>query len=213
MKQQRGISLIVVLIGLIIISFAAVALLRSTDTATLVAGNLTLKKAALASGDAGTEVAAKWLADNATGAILFSDGTADGYYATTRDACDLTGSRTPNQPDDDVDWAGSGLHANCNMAGFKPAAAPAGQESGYTVRYIINRMCNAEGDPTSPLSFANTAMICSGADTAAGGDSTQGGLNYGDPKFSGAAKTYYRITTQVSGPRDTVRYVQAFVVM
>ena len=35
--RQQGISLIVVLIGLVIITFAAIALLRSTDTSTLVA--------------------------------------------------------------------------------------------------------------------------------------------------------------------------------
>lgn len=213
MKQQRGISLIVVLIGLVIIGFAAVALLRSTDTATLVAGNLTFKKAALASGDAGTEVALKWLSDNAAAVALFSDSTSKGYYATSRDACDLTGSRTPDQSNDDVDWKGAGLHPNCNMKGFQPATTPAGLEAGYTVKYIINRMCNAEGDPTSALSAAGTAMICSGADTNAGGASTQVGPTYARRPFSGAAQTYYRITTQVTGPRDTVRYVQAFVVM
>ncbi len=50
MKRQRGMALIIVLIALVIISFAATALLRSTDTATLITGNLAFKKAALASG-------------------------------------------------------------------------------------------------------------------------------------------------------------------
>jgi Tfp pilus assembly protein PilX len=211
MKQQRGISLIVVLIGLVIISFAAVALLRSTDTSTLVAGNLSFKKAALASGDAGTEAAIKWLSDNAAGNTLFSDGGAKGYYATSRDACDLTGSRTPNVADDDVDWKSAGAKPNCNMVGVK--TTPAGVEAGYTVRYVINRMCNAEGDPTSALSASGTAMICSGADAAGGGASTQVGPTYARRPFSGSAQAYYRITTQVTGPRDTVRYVQAFVAM
>ena len=60
-------SLIVVLIALLIIGFAAVALLRSSDTSTLVTGNLAFQKSALAAGDAGTEAAITWLSANAAG--------------------------------------------------------------------------------------------------------------------------------------------------
>jgi type IV pilus assembly protein PilX len=212
MKNQRGISLIVVLIGLVIISFAAVALLRSTDTATLIAGNLGFKKAALASGDASTETAIIWLNANIAGTGLQSDVSASGYYATSRDACDITGSRTPDDSSDDVDWTSSGLKPNCNIASF--AAAPAaGVATGYSVRYVINRMCNAEGDPASALSNAGGAMICSGADANNGGASTQVGPSYSRRPFSGSSQTYYRITTRITGPRGTVRYVQAFVVI
>ncbi len=212
MKNQRGISLIVVLIGLVIISFAAVALLRSTDTATLIAGNLGFKKAALASGDAGTETAITWLNANTAGTTLHADVGASGYYATSRDACDLTGSRTPDDASDDVDWTSAGLQPNCNMRGF--AAAPAtGLAPGYTVRYIINRMCNAQGDPASALAAGGGAMICSGADANSGGSSTQVGPTYSRRPFSGSSQTYYRITTRITGPRGTIRYVQAFVVI
>lgn len=210
MKRQQGISLIVVLIGLIIISFAAIALLRSTDTATLIAGNLAFKKAALASGDASTEAAITWLQNNA-GATLQSDAVAKGYYATSRDACDLTGSRTPNDNTDDVDWTGSGLGTNCNVAGL--ATTPVGVGAGYAVSYVINRMCNAEGDPNSALSASGGAMICSRADVASTGSSTQVGPSYSRRPFSGTSQIYYRITTRVTGPRNTVRYVQAFVVL
>ncbi len=212
MKNQRGISLIVVLIGLVIISFAAVALLRSTDTATLIAGNLGFKKAALASGDAGTETAITWLNANTAGTGLHADVAASGYYATSRDACDLTGSRTPDDSTDDVDWTSAGAKPNCNMVAF--AAAPAsGVAPGYSVRYIINRMCNAPGDPASALSASGGAMICSGADANSGGASTQVGPTYSRRPFSGSSQTYYRITTRITGPRGTIRYVQAFVVI
>ena len=65
--KQRGISLIVVLVALLIIGFAAVALLRSSDTGTLVVGNLAFKKTALGASDAGTETALAWLVANAAG--------------------------------------------------------------------------------------------------------------------------------------------------
>jgi Tfp pilus assembly protein PilX len=215
MRQQRGISLIVVLIGLVIISFAAVALLRSTDTATLIAGNLGFKKAALASGDAGTEVAITFLNNSAAGTTLHQDIAASGYYSTSRDACDLTGSRTPNATNDDVDWSGlNNPQPACNETSFS-AGTPAGATAGYTVSYVINRMCNAAGNPGSVLAADGvTPMVCSSADAAAGGSgSTQVGPDYSGYAFSGSSKTYYRITTRITGPRNTVRYTQAFVVL
>lgn len=214
MKTQRGISLIVVLIGLVIISFAAVALLRSTDTATLIAGNLGFKKAALASGDAGTEAAITFLNGNSAGATLFQDIVASGYYSSSRDGCDLTGSRTPNDATDDVDWAGGNPQPSCNVSAFTPAA-PAGVAAGYTVSYIVNRMCNAAGNPSSVLAADGvTAMVCSSADASGSGSgSTKVGPDYSGFAFTGSAKTYYRITTRIAGPRNTVRFTQAFVVL
>lgn len=213
MKRQRGISLIVVLIGLVIISFAAISLLRSTDTATLVAGNLAFKKAALASGDAGTESAIAWLVANSTGSALFTDDTTRGYYATSADACDLTGTRTPNDASDDVDWDGAGAAASCNMTAITPNPAPAGLAPGYTVRYVVNRMCNVPGSPTAALAPSGGAMICSRADADNNGSSTMVGPTYSRRPFTTASQTYYRITTRITGPRNTVRYVQAFVVI
>jgi type IV pilus assembly protein PilX len=214
MKQQRGISLIVVLIGLVIISFAAVALLRSTDTATLIAGNLGFKKAALASGDAGTEVAITFLNANSSGTTLYQDIAASGYYSSSRDGCDLTGSKTPNNTDDDVDWAGGNPQPSCNISAYTPTA-PAGVATGYTVSYIVNRMCNAAGNPGAVLAADGvTAMVCSSADGGSSGSgSTQVGPDYAGYAFTGSTKTYYRITTRIAGPRDTVRYTQAFVVL
>lgn len=214
MNKQRGISLIVVLIGLVIISFAAVALLRSTDTATLIAGNLGFKKAALASGDAGNEVAIAYLNANAAGTTLHQDVAASGYYSSSRDGCDLTGTRTPNDPDDDVDWVGGAPQPSCNVSAFTPAA-PAGVAAGYTVSYVVNRMCNAAGNPGSVLAADGvTAMVCSSSDGSSSGDgSTQVGPDYSGFAFTGSSKTYYRITTRIAGPRNTVRFIQAFVVL
>jgi type IV pilus assembly protein PilX len=214
MKQQRGISLIVVLIGLVIISFAAVALLRSSDTATLIAGNLGFKKAALASGDAGTEAAIAWLNANSAGITLQQDREANGYYATTTDACDLTGSRTPGATDDNVDWTGASPEVNCNVSALRPNPQPAGVAADYEVSFIINRMCNAEGNSNSATAADGvTPMICSRADADSSGASSQVGPTYSRRPFSGSTQTYYRITTRIIGPRGTVRYTQAFVVL
>ena len=210
--KQRGISLIVVLVALLIIGFAAVALLRSSDTGTLVAGNLAFKKTALGASDAGTETALAWLVANAAGVTLYSDVAANGYYATTADACDLTGSRTAGDAADDVNWTGVDPGAACNMNAR--TVAPAGVPAGYTVRYVVNRVCNAAGDPNAVFAADGvTPMVCSTVGAGASEGSTRGGPSYGNTPLTGLSQTYYRITTRIDGPRNTVRYVQVLVVI
>jgi type IV pilus assembly protein PilX len=208
---QRGVSLIVVLISLLIMSFAAIALLRSTDTATLIAGNLTFKKTALASGDAGTEAAIAWLSANLAGNTLHADLVANGYYSRSAETCDLTGQTTPNDANDDVNWAGGVANPNCPMVAI--TVAPAGVAPGYTVAYVINRICNAPGNPGSVVATDGvTPMICSRQTNADSSNSTRAGGSYGSLPLSGQPQTYYRVTTRVTGPRNTVRYVQSFLV-
>ena len=212
--KQRGFSLMVVLVALLIIGFAAVALLRSSDTGTLVAGNLAFKKTALAAGDAGSEEALTWLvATAAAGIALNSDDTDNGYYASTFDACDLTGSRTAGHANDDVNWDGSNPgNDECNMAAT--TVAPPGVPPDYTVRFVINRYCNAAGDPNSVFAEdGTTPMVCSTAGAGASEGSTRGGPSYGSTPLSGTSQTYYRVTTRIEGPRNTVRYAQTVVVL
>ena len=93
------------------------------------------------------------------------------------------------------------------------AAAPAGLAAGYSVSYVINRMCNAPGDPNALLAADGvTPMVCSRVQGGATSGSTRTGGYYGNLPLSGTAQTYYRITTRVLGPRNTVRFVQAYVV-
>lgn len=209
---ERGISLLVVLVALVIIGFAAIALLRSSDTGTLIIGNLGFQKTALAAGDAGTEAAIQWLMDNSGGAALFDDIAAAGYYSTTADNCDLTGAGTPANPVDDVQWVGGDPGNACNMVAT--AVAPPGMAAGYTVRYVINRVCNAAGDPDSITAADGvTPMACSSQTGTGGEGSTRRGASYGNTPLVAGAQTYYRITTRVDGPRSTVRYAQALVVI
>jgi type II secretory pathway pseudopilin PulG len=212
MNRQRGMSLIIVLIALVIISFAATALLRSTDTATLITGNLAFKKAALASGDAAAEQALAWINANGAGTTLQTDQPASGYYATSSDSCDLTGTRTPDDSTDNVNWSSTAPAANCAMVALQ--VTPAGVASGYTTAYVINRMCNAAGDPLSLLAADGfTPMTCSRISGGSTTGSTRTGAYYGNMALSGASQVYFRITARISGPRFTVRYLQTFIAM
>ena len=211
---QGGMSLFITLIALVLLTFAGLALLRSVDTGTLISGNLGFQETALSSGDAGTEAAIIWLTANAAGAALFADSKPAGYYATSADNCDLTGS-TFSGASNDINWTGTDPGAACAMDARILPAGTAGVPPGYTVAYVVNRICNAPGDPNLAVaSDGSTAMVCAKYVKPSGnGSSTRVGPAYGSGPLTGTPQYYYRITTRISGPRNTVRFIQAFIVL
>ncbi len=202
------------MISLVLMAFAGIALLRSVDTGTLIAGNLGFQETALASADAGTEAAIAWLQTNFIGTTLHGDVSASGYYATSSDNCDLTGNKIANSTND-VNWTGADPGVDCNMnARILPSTTP-GVAPGFTVAYVINRICNAPGDPNAAFAAdGTTSMVCARYKSGVtNGSSTRIGASYGSGPLDGGVQHYYRVTTRVSGPRNTVRFVQAFVVL
>lgn len=198
-KSQRGVALFISLIVLVAMTMAAIALVRSVDTATMVAGNLAFRQGATTSGHAGIEAARTWLMANGT--LLVNNSTSNGYYATSQDSLDLTGNKTPGDDTDDVGWGGGG--------GMSQALCLAEDNAGNTVCYIIHRLCNVAG----PLN----SSTCSTRETTLGGAS-QGAarqmLTYQEGKWPQAAtQAYYRVTVRIAGPRNNISFVQAFLVI
>src|SRR4051812_10143783 len=60
-KKQGGVVLFIALVVLVAMSLAGIAMVRSVDTGSLVAGNMAFKQGATLAGDAGTELAISWL--------------------------------------------------------------------------------------------------------------------------------------------------------
>jgi Tfp pilus assembly protein PilX len=193
---QQGIILPVTLIILVAMTLAGIAMLRSADTTSVIAGNLAFKQSATASGDAGVEAAITWLVANK--ANLDQDIGASGYYATRQDALDLTGNKREPKvtTDDDLNWESA---ANVR----KLAKDAAGNE----VAYVIHRMC----DSTGPVNGAT----CSTEQTYKEGNGQGASRQMGSYQEGGwevvATRAFYRITARVSGPRNTTSYVQAVV--
>ena len=199
--RQSGVVLLVALIALVAITLAGLALRRSVDTGIVIAGNLAFKQVTTQAGDAGTEAAITWLQNNAGN--LNADSPGNGYYATWMENCDLTGNMTV-AVEDAVKWSAADP-AGCGMTavGVQANRLPAG----YEARYVINRGCSAAlpaNDPTNSCSAFQSS--------SAGGGSTKGGPSYGQLGLGGSAQQYYRITTRVTGPRNTIAFVQATVV-
>jgi len=196
-KRQRGVALIIALIVLVGLSLAGVALVRSVDTSSLIAGNLAFRQSATTAGDAGVEAARTWLLAN-TGALT-ADVPASAYYATSQDALDLTGNRTPDNAADNVVWSGNNMTATCL----------AQDVAGNTACYIIHRLCNGAG----PID----AATCSTKQTAKGGSSLGAGrpmTTYQERAWTMVATmAYYRVTVRIAGPRNNVSFVQVFLVI
>lgn len=190
MRAQRGVVLFIALIILVAMSLAGIALMRGVDTGTIIAGNLAFRQNTTFVGDLGVEAARAWLKSTAT-ATLNSNQTVGGvsaYYADWLTNTDVLGS---------FDWNANSV--SVTMAPFTPPA-------GYTVRYVIHRLCETAGDPTDP----GVAATCMKSTSAVGGTSTssKGAAGYGGYALSAPIAAMYRITVQVTGPRNARSYVQ-----
>lgn len=191
-KAQQGLVLFIALIVLVAMSLAGIALLRSVDTGTLVAGNLAFRQSAMHTGDMGVEAARTYLLGVTPAANLHNDNSGAGYYAQWAEDLDLLGNKTVTTSDD-FNW-GTAI----NVASPTPP-------TGYTVSYVIHRLCQQTGNPADVTCVKQTGT----ASTTGGG--TKGAAAFGQMAISVPTNALYRITVRVLGPRNSTSYIQAVV--
>lgn len=209
--RQRGLSMAVVLVSLIVMGLAAVSLTRMIDTGTLIIGNIAFKQSTTASTDRGMELANAYLNQTMQNspANLFADRPQEGYYASVRPQLDATWSGNGNNrvlPGwNDVNCTG----AAGNVAECLWTTGDANmQNDGSQVRYLIIRLCNAAGDHTQWA----TRCVRPLADMA-GYERPSGALDYANVWNSpGAAPApVFRIIVRATGPKNTVSYTDTYV--
>jgi type IV pilus assembly protein PilX len=192
--RERGVVLFIALIVLLALMLASVALVRSVDSASLIAGNLAFKQASVQAADFGIEAAAAALPDIITAGVN-TDVTPTGgppayWYYGTRRATDANGvpMATPEGP---------GTPATINWASVPVAAAVAGN----TVRIVIDRLCS---NPTPSVEDIEIYCFYDGA-------ADDGSRDINKPAIKSVPTVYYRVTAQVTGPRNTLSMVQAIL--
>ena len=195
-SRQRGIVLFVALIALVTMMLAAVALMRSVDTATVIAGNMAFKQSASNSASRGAESAVAWLTTAAAATLDVNNSTnaALGYYATNDGLGDLTAPgiwvNNSSAPATGVGIDASGMDSN----------------TGNTTRYVIERMCNSTGTPSD----TSCLLGAPAANTSSSG--VKNVSNSGCPScIPTNPSPMYRITIRVTGPQNTVSYNQVFI--
>lgn len=211
--HQRGMSMLIALIALVAMSLTAVALVRSVDTGTLIIGNFAFKQDATEASATGAQAAMQWLSANKN--ALNADDPDHGYYASSIDTLDPTGSNTSAaKPLDLVDWAGdgdcatskSGTFSTCTRQAFpKAVVALAAPVNGNTTQWIITRLCKNVGEPGS----MNPCLTPNSVSHALASD--RGELTSGGRIASSTQTPYYRIMVRSAGPRNTVSFTETIV--
>lgn len=202
-EAQRGAVLLLTLIVLVVLLLGGVALVRSFDTTLLTAGNIAFKRDLVNQGE---RVVPLLLGPN--GIFVSTTGPLDS--ATERGASSKANNYSaavlPTNPQ------GIPL-ALLNDAAFNGVANPANDITGdgdVKVRYVIDRMCNAEGqadllgEANCILAFNNDSDAVSASDQNNAENSSQtSGLSGARP-----IQAMYRISVRINGPRGTQAFLQ-----
>jgi len=146
--RQRGVVLFVTLIVLVALAMAALALLRSTDVAGLVAGNLSFKRSALNATDLGVRAATAYVVG------LGNDTTtpAGGCYSA-------------NQLDADAAGLPLVLGDATAFALAHPACQTTAAATGDRIYFFTERLCPLAGVPAYDSQCASGHLLQSGRDT------------------------------------------------
>jgi len=186
--RERGVVLFIALIALVALTLAGIAIVRSVDTGNVVSGNMAFRQAALQRSDLGVQAAFIAL----PGILAASkDANIANQYFALRQTVDSNGIPTT------VNWANVVCHDDANLV-----VTCSGD---YQVKYIIERMCDQQTNGSTTVT--NVQSYCF-ADVSTSKGGTKG--SFGDI-FTSADAVYYRVTVQVSGPRNTQAYVQALI--
>lgn len=192
LKRQQGLVLFIALIALVAMSLAAAALIRSVDSGVLVAGNLAFKQSAIMSAETGIARAYRFINESGEATLLAS---SSGYLANF-DGIFLESSAS--------------LNAAATWVNAISVTQDINDHSGNETRLILQRMCRNVGAVSQEnclVGTGNSAANSMGGKSEGGG---AGGGGFGGQK-GGADAVVYRATVRVTGPKNTVSYLQAFI--
>jgi type IV pilus assembly protein PilX len=192
-RRERGATLFVALIVLVAMSLAGIALMRSVDTNVLIAGNLAFRQGATAGGDWGVEDARAWITAHAADLGKDLPPGASFYYANWQESLDLIGN---NPAVDDFKWDPPDTGKEPADLGFDSA--------GNRVQYVIHRLCDTAGAPNDVQCVKSSIS----APTSTPDQTKRIGPGPDGPITQGTA-VFYRVTVRITGPRNTVSFVQA----
>ena len=204
-SNQRGVVLFISLIVMVVMSLAAIALMRSVDTTTQVIGNLAFRQSSILPANFAIEDAA---------AGLFGDSSISGVprisdAARTADDSTQNYYATHDSSKDDAYGVPQPLQTTANMAA---ANLKRKQKDGAdnTVTYVIERMCNPKAPAADIPADNSTArswceIVPPKAPPGKTSDQKAAGLDFN--------LVYYRVTVRVDGPpgTNTVSFAQAML--
>lgn len=191
-RRQDGVVLFMALLVMVVLMLAGIALIRSTDTATVVSGNLALEQAAMSAADRSIEYSVHVLFDTPAIPDRTTDFLEQNYYSWVRRNADNSIPEIPKVLQEP--FSASAFAA----AGLSDSMIPV-DDAGNKSYYVIERMCWTAGPPAKVN--CNLSSAAFGADP--GTQHYTGLIRPGD--------AYYRVTIRTEGPRATASYAQAIL--
>jgi type IV pilus assembly protein PilX len=181
-RGQRGVTLLMAIIALVVMTIGAVALVRSTNTSLRLSGNLAFKRDLVNQAERGVALA---LADLRAGALStagsrIADAGTRNYSATVL----ASTQGIPNVLLNDTAFAAAFTRADTT-------------DAGVTVRYVIDRQCSPG---TGAFSVANCTSVAKSATLKAG--------EPGAPPLGNIESPVYRISVRATGPRGAQTFMQ-----
>lgn len=184
-NNQKGVVLFVAMIALVVLMIAAVALIRSTDTAQMIAGNLAIKRDMTHESETAVAAAlAQFSGTLASETTRWANVAGANYYASA------LASNKEGIP-------------NVLMLAPTTSETVAYSKTGVTYSYVIDRMCPTSGNPAvvvgceSPSAKADAGISDINAAANAGA---------GLPKRNAGA--VYRISVRLTDPRQNQSFFQ-----
>ncbi len=202
--RQSGAVLVITLIVLVAMTIAVISLMRSVDTTNIIAGNLAFRQSATHSADAGIEDAINNLLPflvNSAQLTALNCPAGFGYKSFYEPNLDPPTARSWEAFWNSLGSCPHTMQKDAN--GNTVDAANNIVALGSTIQYIVEAMCDQNGQ------IGSCAHPPPGAIASCAG-SNKGSSNQGCPD---GGRNYYRITSRVQGPRNTVSYVQTIVAM
>ena len=208
-SRQRGVVLLFSLIALTVLLLAAVALMRSFTTSQFMAGNIAFKRDLQNQGERAVD---RVLNSFRSGGTLASsttraaDSAANNYSATT---LPVNAQGIPNAL----------VAANFTTTWTAPVIDSTNDSTlanqGVSVRYLVDRMCNAAGDE---LTLGSTNCLLADNPMPSGGSasnllSPDGKPLCGTCKSAAPQGVVYRLSIRVDGPRNTQAFFQSTFTM
>jgi type IV pilus assembly protein PilX len=201
--NERGMSLMVVMVALVIMSIGAIGLIRMVDTSALVAGNMAFKQSTTSTADGAAERGISWIQNAAD---LTVDNANQGYYASSLTELDVTGKSSVvtralvDWSSDDCAYAASGTFSSCKKA------SPEIISGDYRTRYVIARMCKTAGSIDASGNSCVKPIQLSSVDPG------KGAQDYTTPGVAiKSSLPYYRLIVRSVGPRNTVSLTETYV--
>jgi type IV pilus assembly protein PilX len=183
--RERGVVLIFTLIVLLILTIGAVGLMKSMNSSLFSAGNLAFRRDLVNQGE---QAVSNVLNLFKTGGALASSAATTANLGSANYSATMLSTNTQGVPNALLD---SGQFA---AAGFS-APDISVPNYGVTIRYVIDRLCNATGASN------NISCVQSAAGTTAETVTALGPL-------TPPTATVYRLSVRVSGARSTQVFLQ-----